>query len=84
MSETPTVQVKEPPKIECAAAFSEEEFGKRIDRCLTDTLMKGSAGLVLGAVFSLLFFKRKSWPVVLGTGFGIGMAYRNCDRELND
>ncbi|XP_055908454.1 MICOS complex subunit Mic10-like [Eupeodes corollae] len=63
--------------------FSEDEFGKKLDRCVTDTLIKAAGGLALGTVFSLLFFKRRSWPAIMGTGFGIGVAYRTCERDLN-
>lgn len=41
-------------------------------------------GLVLGSVFSLLFFKRRRWPIIMGGGFGVGMAYSNCEKELNN
>lgn len=40
-------------------------------------------GLVLGTVFSLLFFKRRRWPIIMGGGFGIGMAYSNCEKDIN-
>ncbi|XP_055390346.1 MICOS complex subunit Mic10-like [Condylostylus longicornis] len=63
--------------------FSEEEYGKRIDRCFTDAIVKGSGGLLIGATLSLLLFRRRSWPIIMGTGFGIGAAFKNCERELN-
>ncbi|CAD7091811.1 unnamed protein product [Hermetia illucens] len=63
--------------------FSEEEFGKRMDRCLTDVLMKTCGGFVIGTVVSVLFFRRRAWPIILGGGFGTGVAYRNCEKELN-
>nr|CAD7449111.1 unnamed protein product [Timema bartmani] len=25
----------------------------------------------------------RSWPVALGTGFGLGMAYSNCEQSIN-
>lgn len=40
-------------------------------------------GIAIGSVFSLLFFKRRKWPIILGGGFGIGLAYSNCERDLN-
>ena len=36
-----------------------------------------------GAVLSLVLFKRKSWPMVFGLGSGFGMAYTNCEQEIN-
>ncbi|XP_065092528.1 MICOS complex subunit Mic10-like [Ochlerotatus camptorhynchus] len=66
-----------------AQNFAEDQYGKKIDRCLTDTLIKFGGGLALGSVFSLLFFKRRAWPIIMGSGFGVGMAYTNCERSLN-
>ncbi|XP_023304370.2 MICOS complex subunit MIC10-like [Lucilia cuprina] len=63
--------------------YAEDEFGKKLDRCITDSIVKSSGGLVLGSVISLLFFKRKAWPIILGTGFGTGVAYRTCEKDLN-
>lgn len=40
-------------------------------------------GLVLGSVFSLFFFKRRAWPVIMGGGFGVGVAYKQCEDSLN-
>jgi inner membrane organizing system protein 1 len=42
-----------------------------------------AAGLTVGAVLSLVLFKRKSWPIVFGLGSGFGMAVTNCQSELN-
>ncbi|EAT46271.1 AAEL002526-PA [Aedes aegypti] len=66
-----------------AQNFAEDQYGKKIDRCLTDTLIKFGGGLALGTVFSLLFFKRRAWPIIMGSGFGVGVAYTNCERSLN-
>ncbi|EDS37028.1 conserved hypothetical protein [Culex quinquefasciatus] len=66
-----------------AQTFAEDQYGRKIDRCLTDTLIKFGGGLALGSVFSLLFFKRRAWPIIMGSGFGIGVAYTNCERALN-
>jgi len=58
---------------------SEDELGNKWDHCLTDTSIKLASGLGLGIVFSVLFFKRRPWPVVFGTGVGLGMGYANCE-----
>ncbi|CAG9765311.1 unnamed protein product [Ceutorhynchus assimilis] len=63
--------------------YIEEELGRKWDRCLSDSVIKLGSGVILGAVFSLLFFKRRSWPLLMGGGFGIGMAYANCEQDLN-
>lgn len=49
--------------------------------CIRGSIPGG--GLALGSVFSLLFFKRRAWPIIMGSGFGIGVAYTNCERALN-
>ncbi|KAF6208725.1 hypothetical protein GE061_014464, partial [Apolygus lucorum] len=41
-------------------------------------------GILVGAVSSLIIFKRRSWPIITGAGFGLGLAYGNCERSLND
>ncbi|XP_065163248.1 MICOS complex subunit MIC10-like [Atheta coriaria] len=66
-----------------APVYVEDEIGRKWDRCLTDGILKFGGGLVIGTVFSFLFFKRKRWPILLSGGFGVGMAYSNCERDLN-
>nr|CAH7732820.1 unnamed protein product [Callosobruchus chinensis] len=63
--------------------YIEEELGRKWDKCISDSILKFGGGLVLGGVFSLLFFKRKRWPILMGGGFGVGMAYSNCEKDLN-
>ncbi|XP_046995782.1 MICOS complex subunit Mic10-like isoform X1 [Schistocerca americana] len=63
--------------------LSEDELGKKWDKCLTDSVLKLGGGLLIGATFSVLFFRRRPWPLILGTGFGLGMAYANCETDLN-
>ncbi|XP_074538099.1 MICOS complex subunit MIC10 [Halichoeres trimaculatus] len=62
--------------------MSEKELGKKWDRCLADGAIKLGTGLGLGIVFSVLFFKRHTWPISFGSGAGIGMAYANCQNDL--
>uniref|UniRef100_A0A3F2YX52 MICOS complex subunit MIC10 n=1 Tax=Anopheles farauti TaxID=69004 RepID=A0A3F2YX52_9DIPT len=66
-----------------AQTFAEDRYGKKIDRCLTDACLKFGGGLAIGGILSILFFKRRAWPIIMGSGFGIGVAYNNCERSLN-
>ncbi|XP_015605128.1 MICOS complex subunit Mic10 [Cephus cinctus] len=66
-----------------AGTWVENEIGRKWDRCFTDAVLKLGGGLFLGSVFSLLFFKRKRWPIITGAGFGLGMAYSNCEKDIN-
>ncbi|KAK0077682.1 hypothetical protein PV325_003586 [Microctonus aethiopoides] len=65
-----------------AGTWAEDEIGRKWDRCFTDALIKLGGGIFLGSVFSLIFI-RKKWPIVTGAGFGLGMAYSNCEKDIN-
>ncbi|XP_011262741.1 MICOS complex subunit Mic10 [Camponotus floridanus] len=65
------------------AVWAEDEIGRKWDRCFTDAILKLGGGVALGGVFSLFFFKRRRWPIIAGAGFGLGMAYSNCERDIN-
>lgn len=41
-------------------------------------------GIALGGLVSLLFLRRRAWPVLMGGGFGVGVAYTNCEKSLNE
>eukprot|EP00795_Rhopilema_esculentum_P006785 gene6785-12355_t len=45
---------------------SEEEIGEKVDKCLTDGLIKAGKG----------------WPVAFGVGTGLGMAVSNCQHQF--
>ncbi|KAH8289435.1 hypothetical protein KR054_005145, partial [Drosophila jambulina] len=62
----------------------EDRLRENLNRCLSNALVKGFGGLVIGSVVTFLFFRRRIWPVWLGTGFGVGVAYRGCEKELNE
>jgi len=67
-----------------AATKSEDILSRKVDLCIADTLIKIGGGLATGAVFSLFLFKRKTWPITLGVGFGAGMGSMNCQNKLNE
>ncbi|KAK2580354.1 hypothetical protein KPH14_001250 [Odynerus spinipes] len=66
-----------------AATWGEDEIGRKWDRCFADALLKLSCGVFIGGVVSLFFFRRRKWPLMVGGGFGLGMAYSQCEREIN-
>ncbi|KAL2728721.1 MICOS complex subunit Mic10-like [Vespula squamosa] len=66
-----------------AASWSEDDIGRKWDRCFADAFLKLSCGVVIGGVVSLFFFRRRKWPLIIGAGFGLGMAYSECEREIN-
>ena len=55
---------------EAMATKSEDELGRKWDRCLADTAIKMTGGIFLGGIASLILFKRRTWPVVFGVGTG--------------
>ncbi|KAK3512552.1 hypothetical protein QTP70_016611 [Hemibagrus guttatus] len=59
-----------------------DERGRKWDRCLADSAVKLVTGLSVGAVFSILLFKRRTWPIALGAGMGFGMACSNCQHDF--
>lgn len=63
---------------------SEDEVGEKYDRCLTNTITHTAGGLGIGLLASLVFFRRKTWPITLGGGFGLGMAFGNCQSEFRN
>lgn len=63
--------------------LSEEILSKKWEVCISQLLVKTGIGLSVGIVTSALIFKKKSWPIALSTGFGIGFAYADCQRTFN-
>jgi len=49
------------------------------DHCMSTLLIRSTLGAGFGVIFSVLLFKRRSWPVFTGLGFGAGRAWEECD-----
>ena len=60
---------------------SEDVTYKKLDIALRDTTIKSITGATCGAVFSLLY-KRRKWPIVFGFAFGLGMGFSNLQHSL--
>ncbi|AEO68962.1 6fa203c1-2598-4ee7-8610-ffd45c28b902 [Thermothielavioides terrestris] len=61
---------------------SEALLNEKWDRCLSNLIIKSTLGLGFGVVFSVLLFKRRAWPALVGVGFGAGRAYEECNYSL--
>ncbi|KAG1769792.1 hypothetical protein EDD22DRAFT_136418 [Suillus occidentalis] len=57
---------------------SENIVSQKYDRCLADFLVKAGVGFSVGVVASVILFRRRTWPIALSTGFGMGAAYADC------
>ncbi|KAI8845761.1 hypothetical protein BJ741DRAFT_585757 [Chytriomyces cf. hyalinus JEL632] len=62
---------------------SSEELSRKMDQCLSNTGISAALGLSTGIVASVLFFRRKTWPIAFGTGLGVGIASDDCSRSFN-
>ncbi|XP_002126167.2 MICOS complex subunit Mic10-like [Ciona intestinalis] len=60
---------------------TENQYGEKVDKCIVDLGIKTGSGVLVGGLFSLLF-KRKTWPITLGAGIGIGMSYTTCQNRF--
>ncbi|CCC68992.1 hypothetical protein NCAS_0B09080 [Naumovozyma castellii] len=49
------------------------------DVVLSNMLVKVGLGFSVGVVASVIFFKRRTFPVWLGIGFGVGRGYAEGD-----
>ncbi|KAL7674898.1 hypothetical protein ACOME3_001169 [Neoechinorhynchus agilis] len=58
---------------------SEDVYGRKWDICLADTAFRTGVGFTVGAIASVLVFRRRLWPVLLSAGFGLGTGYTNCE-----
>ncbi|XP_033247600.1 MICOS complex subunit Mic10 [Drosophila miranda] len=64
------------------AARVAESSSKTNDKCITGILMKGASGLIIGTVFTVFFTQPRTYPIWLGLGVGMGLAYDCCQKRL--
>lgn len=42
-------------------------------------IVRSGVGISFGVLFSVFLFKRRTWPVWMGAGFGAGRAWEEAD-----
>ncbi|ORZ37278.1 hypothetical protein BCR44DRAFT_1498175 [Catenaria anguillulae PL171] len=65
-----------------ATIAPEEILARKWDRCISNLVIKVGAAASVGVVTSVLLFRKRTWPVALSSGFGLGMAYEQCQRQV--
>ncbi|KAK3075465.1 hypothetical protein LTR53_001173 [Teratosphaeriaceae sp. CCFEE 6253] len=71
-----------PPPNRPSRPMSEALLNEKWDHCLSTMLIRSTIGAGFGVIFSVLLFKRRAFPVWLGTGFGAGRAWEECDSMI--
>jgi len=61
---------------------SEALLNEKWDRAISSFVIRSGLGFSFGVIFSVLLFKRRAWPVWLGTGFGAGRAWEEADANF--
>ncbi|KAK5943935.1 hypothetical protein PMZ80_003216 [Knufia obscura] len=76
--------VSDPPTVipKTTKPASEALLNEKWDRALSSLVIRSGLGFSFGVIFSVLLFKRRSWPVWLGTGFGAGRAWEEADANF--
>ncbi|KAI8887332.1 DUF543-domain-containing protein [Backusella circina FSU 941] len=62
---------------------SEELLQQKWDHTISNFVVKTGLGLSVGIVASALLFKKRSWPIAIATGWGIGVAYSDAQRTFH-
>ncbi|EDW29790.1 GL14995 [Drosophila persimilis] len=65
-----------------SSSCSDDSNRESLGRCVCDVIVKAAGGMVIGAGVSLWFLRRRRWPVWMGAGFGVGLACRNCEKDM--
>merc|ERR1711939_306471 len=70
------------PSPKTTKPVSEALLNEKWDRALSSLVIRSGLGFSFGVIFSVLLFKRRAWPVWLGTGFGAGRAWEAADANF--
>ncbi|KAF9583601.1 hypothetical protein BGW38_009077 [Lunasporangiospora selenospora] len=62
---------------------SEDILNRKWDECISNVIVKSGIGLSVGIVASALVFKKRSWPIAVSTGLGLGYATSQCQANFN-
>ncbi|KAF9815212.1 hypothetical protein IEO21_04729 [Rhodonia placenta] len=62
---------------------SENIVAQKVRGCIGSLTTNRGVGFSAGVIASVILFRRRAWPIALGTGFGMGAAYADCDRSFN-
>ncbi|KAJ1503373.1 MICOS complex subunit MIC10 [Coelomomyces lativittatus] len=61
---------------------SEEILARKWDRCISNLVIKVATSTSVGILSSVTLFQKKTWPVALAAGFGLGLAYEQCQKYV--
>lgn len=64
------------------AEKSEDVHSTAFDKFVSYAIIKTGYGAGIGALFSLFLFKRRAFPIYLGTGVGSGFALSDYNKQL--
>lgn len=63
---------------------SDKILNEKWDAAISNGIVKTGLGFGVGVVASVLLFRRRAFPVWLGTGFGAGRAWAEGDALFRD
>ncbi|GMM56614.1 Mic10 protein [Maudiozyma humilis] len=65
--------------VSAVAPVDKSILNDKWDLVLSNVLVKAGLGFGVGVAASVLFFRRRAFPVWLGVGFGLGRGYSEGD-----
>ncbi|KAN0079367.1 DUF543 domain protein [Elaphomyces granulatus] len=71
-----------PPAVRSTKHVSEALLNEKWDRAISSMIIRSTLGLSFGVIFSVLLFKRRTWPAWVGLGFGAGRAWEEADASF--